>query len=462
MARVLLVQPHSDIRKKGKGHDQIPLSLICVATSIKNKHKVKIYNRNLNPDNADFLKLLEEYKPEIVGFNSMTSTMLLDIMELGPLVKRDKKIITVVGGVHATVEPESLLDEPYIDYIVRGEGELAFLDFCDTYDKNPKNLKNLKNINKNPLRPFVNLNDLENPDFNLIDIKEYATIWISTSRGCPGDCSFCYSPKMWRINNVPCVRFLSAEKVKEMLTDLIENHKVSEFSIVDDNFTSSKKRCLDICDFLYTKYHGKVIFYPQVRSDFVDEDILKALKKAGCKYIQYGIESGSQRVLDILNKKVSVERQGEAIKLARKLGVFNYDSFMLGIPGETIEDLNLTISFIKKYKPDVVTAFFFNPLPKTPIFEKLVEEGKIKEPKTLKEWALWSDEVMMPSDGKLKHNYSEIPDEILNREIKKLWKYNFYKNKIKKLLWMLKKGKIKKIANNLKILIKSRKFTSNY
>ena len=427
----------------------------------KEGYSVEVYDP-LPYEEYDIERKIVDFKPDIVGFSSMTSSMLLDIIQLGPLIKeKNKDIILVVGGVHATVEPESFLNEPCIDYVIRGEGESAFLEFCDIFDKNKKELKNLKNVNKNELRTSINLNQLENPDFNLIDIRRYVNIWISTSRGCPGDCSFCYSKKMWSINNSPCVRFLNSEKVKEILKDLIENHKITEFLIADDNFTTHKKRCLDICDFLYNEYNGKITFYVQVRTDFVDKEIFDALKKAGCKYVQFGCESGSQKVLDILNKGVTVEKQGESIILARKNKVFNYDSFMLGIPGETIEDLKKTVQFIKKYKPDVVTPFIFHPLPGTFIFENLIKEGKIKKPSSLADWALWNDN-WLPVNGIIEKNYSEIPNELLLKTIQELWKYRFYRTKIKRLIWWLKRGKIKRIVKNIKVMVKHRKFSSNY
>jgi len=171
MAKVLLIQPNRNRTNKSDTLSVPPLSLIYLATAIKKKHEVKIYDRNLYKEDAILLKLLENYMPEIIGFTSMTSEMLLDIIHLGPIIKNKlKKAIIIVGGTHASVEPDSVLNEPYVDYIIRGEGEAALLEFCDTFDKNPKKLKTLKNVNKNPVRPLINLNEWDNPDFSLVNV----------------------------------------------------------------------------------------------------------------------------------------------------------------------------------------------------------------------------------------------------------------------------------------------------
>jgi radical SAM superfamily enzyme YgiQ (UPF0313 family) len=448
MAKVLLIQPNLSITDRGQKRGNTPLSLIYLGTAIKKKHQVKIFDRNLNSKDATLINLLKEYSPEIVGITSMTSQMLLDIIHIGPLIKKHlPKVIIVVGGVHATVEPDSVLDEPYVDYVIRGEGEEAFLEFCSVFDKNPEKLGKLKNINKNPLRPLIDLNKLDPLDFSLVDLKSYSSVWISTSRGCPGNCSFCYNSKMWGKNGKPFARFLNTEKTIELFRDVIENHGITEFNIADDNFVTFKQRCLDVCKFLEERYEGKISFFSVMRADRVDDEILSAIKKAGCNTIEFGSESGSQRMLNFLNKQISIETQGKAIELCHKHGIFNWDSFMFGIPGETIEDLNLTKKFIKKYKPDKIMAYIFTAMPGSLIFEDLVKRGIIKKPKTLLDWAKY---IKGFSFNQVKHNKSLIPDPVLEKTIRKFNKYRGYRTKIKKFFWWMKKGKVKYVFKKLK------------
>lgn len=260
MAKVLLIQPHYDRREnRERPKPNLPLTLIYVGTAIEDKHQVKIYDRNLDLNDSHFLKFLKDYNPDIIGFTIMTAEMLFDFIYLGKLIKKEipEKII-IAGGVHPSIEPDSVLNEPYVDYILRGEGEEAFLEFCDTFDKNPKKLKTLRNINHNPLRPFIDMNKMKFPNYGLVDLKKYGVFYLSLSRGCPGSCTFCYNPKMWGIKGKPYIRAYNAEKSIQLTRLLAEKYKIKLFSIIDDNFMPFKSRAIEICNLL-AKY--KVHFF---------------------------------------------------------------------------------------------------------------------------------------------------------------------------------------------------------
>ncbi len=447
MAKVLLIQPHPD-RREGKviTKPSTPIGLVQVGTAIEDKHPVKIYDRNFSLDDAELLSLIKEYKPDIMGYNSITSEMLFDLMHVAKLVKKEfPKVLNVVGGVHATIDPDSLLNEPYIDYIIRGEGEIAFLDFCDTFDKDKKRLKKLPNVNHNPLRPYANMDDLKFPNYNLLDLKKYGMFYINLSRGCPGTCSFCYSCKMWGKDGKPFIRAYSIEKAKELFKDLIEKYQIKVFSIPDDNFIPMKSRAIELCNFL-SNYN--LSFFCFGRADYLEDNILQALKRAGCHIIQIGIESGSQRILDFLNKQTTVQQNIEAIKAMKRNKISLDASCMIGITTETPEDLKQTVNLIKKYKPDIVNVWFFNPMPGTPIFDYCVSKNLIKEPKTLEEWANWSGKF-----NTIRHNTSEIPDKMLTDAFNDLLMTGFYKNKFKRLLYWIKKREFKYILKSSKRML---------
>jgi anaerobic magnesium-protoporphyrin IX monomethyl ester cyclase len=452
MAKVLLIQPHTDRRIGGpRTNPPLPINLVYVGTAIEDKHSVKIYDRNLILDDEDLIKYIEEYNPDIIGINSITAEMLLDLVHIGKLIKKEfpKKMI-VVGGVHATIEPESVLREPYVDYIIRGEGEAAFLEFCDIFDKNPKNLKKLQNVNYNPLRPFVNMDDLKLPNYNLVDLKKYTLIYVNMSRGCPGNCSFCYSPTMWGINGQPCIRAFSTEKAKLLLKELIEKYNIKVFSIVDDNFVPFKSRAIEICNFL-SQY--KLHFYCFGRADYMNDDILDALKKAGCHTVCIGIESGNQRVLDFLHKRTTVQQNIDAIKLCKKHKIICDASLMMGITTETAEEMNDTVNMVKKYRPDIVNTNLFNPMPGTTVFDYCVKEGFFKKPQTLEEWAVWTGDQVS-----IKHNTSKIPDDLLTKTVNETRMFDFYKTKIKKLGYWIKIGEYKYVARSIKrVFVESKK-----
>jgi len=446
MVRVLLVQPHDDIRLKKRKLDACtPLSLIFVGTAIEDYHDIKIFDRNLNTKDKYFLNFLKAYNPDIIGFTSMTSLMLLDLIHLAKLIRKffPNKII-LVGGIHATLEPESLLNTSYIDYIIRGEGEESFKEFCDVYAQNPLKLTTLKNINLNPLRPYVEMDTLKLPNYNLINLKNYEHFYVNISRGCPGNCTFCATTKCWGINGNPFVRSLSTEKSLSLFKNLIERYKIKTFEIVDDNFLSFKSRALTICNYL-EKY--SVNFWCFSRVDKIDDIILRSIKKAGCHTIQMGFESGSQRILDFLNKKVTVKQNIEAILCCKRNKIICDASFMIGLPTETIKEIIETKNLIKKYKPDIPNVKIFNPLPGAPLFDFCLKRGLLK-PRTLEEWAIWTGDHRA-----VKHNVSELTDTDLTKIAHELWRVSYYQTRIKKFIFWCRKGNISNVFHGIRKFI---------
>jgi len=453
MTKVLLIQPHQDIKnKEGGGVAFTPLSLVYLGTVIEDRHQIKIYDRNLNNNDEVFLKFLKEYNPDIVGLTSVVSTILFDVMHLGKLIKEVlPKTIIVVGGVHATVDPDSVLNEPYVDYIIRGEGEEAFLEFCDTFEKNPKELKKLKNINKNPLRPLVDINKLKLPNYKLLDLDKYEQFYINLTRGCVGNCSFCYNVQMWGKDCKPFVRSYSIEKTIELMKKIVEEYKIKNFHIIDDNFLFFKTRCIEVCNFL-KKYD--VNFYTVSRADSINDEVLNALKDAGCHTISIGVESGSQKMLDLLDKKITVEQNINAIKLCKKHKIKCHATFMIGLPTETVEELNKTINFIKKYNPDVPDMHMYNPLP-AKLFEYCISKGLLKRPVTLEEWAkhggVW---------GAFKNNVSEIPEQKLKEAIEQIQHFQFFRKKIKRAVFWIRRGEYEYVFKKVREVFNRREDSS--
>jgi len=432
MAKVLLIQPNYDISipYRWKSEAWMPLALVSLATYIRDKkgHEVKILDRNLYYDNQKFIKLLEKFNPDIVGLTCYTSPAIKDIMQVSKFVKENSKAIVLVGGPHATLEPKSLLDYPYIDYALRGEGEEPLLEICNLIDRKKatkKNILKLKNINYNPMRPFINLNDVPIMDYDLMEVKKYAVTTFATSRGCPGRCRFCY-------NLGRQLRFYDTEKTIEMMSKVIEKYNIKEFTIADDNFANMSKRTTDICNAL-SKYN--CAFFCFLRTDQVHDKIMSELKRAGCTTIQFGFESGSQRMLDFIRKDNTVEQNAKAIQQCKKYGIFVEGSFMIGLPTETISDLNQTLNFIRKNKMSNVFTKIYKPYPSTELYDYCIKNNLMKKPKTLEEWIEFSN----LSEGNI--NVSPIPTSVLLRAWKLANKHTFL-DFLQKGIAMAKRGHI--------------------
>lgn len=442
MAKVLLIQPNQDIRDKTKKEAFTPLSLLYLATAIEDKHSVRIYDRNLYDSDKRFKDFLNKYEPSIVGFTSMASSALFDIMHLGTLIKKiSPETIIVIGGVHATCEPDSLLGEPYVDYVIRGEGEEAFLEFCEISDKDRGKLKKILNVNKNSLRPFINMDKLKSPNYGLLELEKYDEFYISLSRGCIGNCTFCYNSEIWGIKGRPFIRSYSTEKAIELFKQVIEKHNRRIFHIVDDNFLFFKNRCIEICKFL-EKY--KLHFSLSGRVDNIDDEVLIALKKAGCNSIAMGIETGSQKMLDFLRKGVTVEQNIKAIKLCKKHKIDCDANLIIGLPNEDLDDLKATINLIKTYKPDVVNVHRYTPIP-SKLFDYCVSKKLLEKPKDLEEWSRCGD-LNKNQFGK---NFSKISEERLKEAFDELSNFRVYQRKFKRLIFWMKKGELRHIIKTL-------------
>jgi len=205
------------------------------------------------------------------------------------------------------------------------------------------------------------------------------TAGIITSRGCPHSCTYCHNSK----RDSP-FRFNSAERVVSEIEDLIKKYNVGAIFFLDDNLFAYKKRLIKICELIKEK-NLKFIWGGNARADNVDLETLKMVKEVGCKQITYGFESGSQRILDVLNKEEKVEDMARAIQLTKKAGMKVNGTFMIGNPTETIRDIRMTQKFIKENPIDSYGVCITTPLPGTQLWAWCEKENLI--PKNFK----WSD-----------------------------------------------------------------------
>ncbi|MHB8132426.1 MAG: B12-binding domain-containing radical SAM protein, partial [Mobilitalea sp.] len=301
-----------------------------------------------------------------------------------------------------------------VDYLVLGEGEEVFKNLLDHID-NKNDLKNIAGLvfKENSaiiytgMPPHIeNLDGLPFPARNLVPYKKYTSLLskgenfttIFTSRGCPFRCSFCARPHLGKR-----FRARSADNVVDELEECVEMG-INEFLFYDDTFTVQKKRVLDICNEI-TKRKLDIGWDIRARVDTVDEEIIKHLKKAGCKGIHYGVESGSDKVLKALKKDINLEQVAQTFKLTRKYDIPILAYFMIGNPSETRDDIDKTFELMRKLKPDYVHLTIFIPFPGTQIYANGLKSGLIKED-------YWRAFAMNPSPSFV----APFWDEVFNRD----------------------------------------------
>lgn len=321
--------------------------------------------------------------PEYVGITASTPTVssALIISKTVKSIFPDAKI--VLGGVHPSVMAEDVLKEESVDFIVRGEGEETFRELITGVDRKKVtglSYKENKSIIHNPPRAVIpDINTLPFPAYHLLPMKKYfpargsykklPALGMMTTRGCPGRCTFCLGSYLGRQ-----VRNRSAEKIFQEMFLLQDKYGIKEISFYDDVFTTKKENVRDLCKKIISEKMN-ISWSCFARVDFVDEELLEAMKDAGCHQIMYGIESGDEQILKNIHKKISLEKVKEIINITKKTGIDVRAAFMLGNPGETKETMRKTIDYAVTLAPDVAIFNITTPYPGSEMFRWAKESG---------------------------------------------------------------------------------------
>ena len=348
------------------------------------------------------IQKIEAFKPDLVVIETTTPTFNNDLRFIKFLKERFKCKICLTGTHVSTLPEDSFKSSNEIDFIARREYDYTILDLASTLEKNG-NLKNVlgisykrgKKIIHNPNRPLIQ--DLDSLPFvskvykkflNIYDYRyalaRYPMIQIWSSRGCPNMCTFCLYPQVFS------GRIFRARSPKNFVAELewIKENlpQVKEIFIEDDTFTVDKKRVLEICKLIKEK-NLDVVWSANARAD-IPYDVLKEMKKAGCRMLIIGYESGNQQILNNIKKGVLISRAIKFTSDAKKLGIKIFGCFMLGLPGETKETIKQTFNFAKKINPDM--AFFQQavPFPGTEFYDWVKTKGYL----IAKNWNDWLDE----------------------------------------------------------------------
>ncbi len=387
-----------------------PLGLLYLAGYLKKKSRHQVFVLDAQMEGIayddDFKKRISLINPDVVGITVMTFT-LVDVLKTIEIVRTagkniNKKIFVVLGGPHVHLYPRETVSLNGVDFVIKGEGETPFFNLLEALEGRGQlsRVKGLvyknrgEEIVENPTGDFIeNLDELPYPARELLPVKKYSSILgggrivttMFTSRGCPFQCAFCDRPHLGK-------KF-RARGPKNVVDEMEECLKIEieEILIYDDTFTVNKQRVLDICGEII-KRGLKFVWDIRARVDTVDEEILNALKKAGCQRIHFGVESGTEKILKVLNKKITLEQIEKAFKSAKAAGIETLAYFMIGAPTETKEDIYQTINFAKKIKPDYAHITILTPYPATVIYREALEQGVIKSD-------YWREFALHPENG---------------------------------------------------------------
>ena len=368
-----------------------PLGLAYVAGALEKKFNVQILDNYLLEKPISEVKLeLKRLKPEIVGI-ACSSATYSRVIETAKAVKDTiPSCHVVVGGPHPSFIPDSMLQHPEIDYVVMGEGERAMVELVShlkegkgdagfveisgvAYRRDGKYVKNppqfISDLDEVPF-PARHLLPMQLYDRKIEFLKAEPVDTVNVIRGCPYNCTFCETKMLW---GQKC-RSFSPKRVVEELDHLVAKHGTKGVYFVGDNFTIRKKATIEICE-LMKKNKLDLEWVCDTRVDLLSRDLLRKMKTAGCKTIWFGVESGAPRILSKINKGVTVEQIEQGFKLCKEEGIQTACSFMMGIPGETIEDMEASFKFARKLDPDWCRFNIFIAVPGSSLYEEIMQKG---------------------------------------------------------------------------------------
>lgn len=391
--KTLLIHPDTPRLYGIGGQCAFPLGLGYIAAVLEKEHDVKVIDvRAEKLDDDSLRKSISKVDPEIVGITSDTVTFQRAI-EIAELIKQiNMGILVVVGGAHSNVWPDYPLKYDCFDISVYGEGERTAVELWDRIDRGEpyEDVKGIAyrrrdGIILNQRREFVeNLDELPFPARHLFPMDKYngeGSLYISpvypigTSRGCPFSCAFCS-------NNVVFgrrYRFRDPKNVVDEVELLINQYNAKGIYFREDLFTVNKERVIGICDEIIRR--GLNFKWEcESRVNTISVEMLKAMKEAGCELIWFGVESGSQEILNYLNKQITLSQIKEAYSFCKEIGIKTGASFMIGVPGENMNDIYKTIDLAKELRPRFEFAWFniFTGYPTSPLYE-YVKENKLYE-----------------------------------------------------------------------------------
>jgi len=350
-----------------------PLGLLYIAGALESQgFDVYIHNQ---PQRTLEQQKNEIPEADIYGITTTTAT-LAEVVNLVKYLKETfSGAVVVVGGIHATVKPEETLKMTGADHVFVGEGEELFPAFC----KNPADYDPIIEA-----RRIYNLDSLPFPARHLLPVEviqdksgihlsgaftdnDYATT-IITSRGCPFRCAFCCKTKI-----TEGVRYRSPDSIFSELIHLRDKYNIHQFRIIDDAFTVDRYRCEDLMKLTA----GQELYFTTIlRADsIVSRDMLQVLYDGGVRVVSIGVESASQRILDLINKRERIEEIKQVIQWCHDVGVKIKVFIIFGLPGETLETVEETKAFFREIKPDAYTLSSFIPLPGSDIYENPAKYG---------------------------------------------------------------------------------------
>ncbi len=412
-----------------------PIHFGYLSSSLSGKHKVIIYDQLRDKFSDDHLsEMLLQELPDVIGYSAYTR----DITKIKTLMAKFRPLLPdtkiVLGGVQISMMPQETYEylDGLIDFGFVGESEKAFSAFIDVMNSDglTGSLNNIPNlvwktdagIKINPSDPYENLDEIPFPSWELMPpgsypkaphgafLRQFPVAPIVTSRGCPYPCTFCAAGSI----SGKKIRYRSLDNVIEEIKYLNRDFNVKEIHIEDDNFSMKKERAIEFSERMLSEGLGITWAFPNgLRLDNLDLHTLKLMRKAGCYSLNLGVESGNDNMLLKIRKRITREEIKSRVRMVKDAGLDIGGFFIIGFPGETVEEIKDTINFAKELPLDRIGISYFQPYPGTEEYKKLLDSGEFKLDIAKSKHSL--------------HTISYIPKNLTEKKLKKLRLEGFVK-----------------------------------
>ncbi|MDP2008084.1 MAG: magnesium-protoporphyrin IX monomethyl ester anaerobic oxidative cyclase [Rubrivivax sp.] len=339
---------------------------------------------------------IQELKPDIVGLTAITPAIYKAERLLQVAKEVNPAIVTVLGGIHGTfMYPQVLKEAPWIDAIVRGEGEQVFLNFVRAVDdgswaRDRNTVRGVAYLDTTqgeagkvvatPAEPSIKDLDRITPDWGILSWEKYIYIPMNRrvaipnfARGCPFTCSFCSQWKFWRD-----YRIRDPKLVVDEIESLVRDHGVGFFILADEEPTIHRKKFIQFCEELIERKLDVLWGINTRVTDILrDEKLLPMFRKAGLVHVSLGTEAAAQLQLDRFNKETTIEQNKKAIRLLRENGIVSEAQFIVGLENETAETLEETYQMARDWNPDMANWAMYTPWPFSDLFQELGDKVEV-------------------------------------------------------------------------------------
>jgi anaerobic magnesium-protoporphyrin IX monomethyl ester cyclase len=436
--RVLLVEAPYSYGPHGNAlvGAYFPLGLGYLAAYLRPYgYEVKIFQPTANDFYDELQRTIDTFRPSLVGISVMTPSYP-NAVKLCEIIKnKDGKIRTIMGGHHVSaVKEEVLMQSPHTDFLAVGEGENTLLELLAALGARGSDFSSIPGLSwrdtngkivVNPPRGLIqDIDTLPFPARDLVDLDRFRvhsyidfgkkSATMITSRGCPYKCIFCSS---W-ITMGARYRYRSVGNIMREIRELVEIYHIDHLVFEDDTITLKRDRILELCEALIEMPNAPS-WYCLSRVDNLDFPLARKMKAAGCRMVNFGIESGSPEILKKIGKKINLQRAKEAVTACNQAGLRTQCTFIVGFPFDTATTMQMTLEAAIEIGPTIAIFFPLTPYPGTLVFDKYLDPAFV--PKSVGEWERF---LMTDNESGISLNKQFTGEEV--NKIAQRWNRKFY------------------------------------